>query len=374
MEDIFQVTVDGQLRQFSSAPYQSEDLLQRLLAAHPDVLASGAGSPRLMLVAREVAVAEQEGGPGRWSLDHLFVDADGVPVLVEVKRASDTRLRRETVGQLLDYAAHGATYWSASELRDGFEASCRDRGTPPDDALLELVGPDGDLDDFWTQVENNLRAGRVRIVLVADDIPRPVRHVLEFLNEQMSPAEVFAVEVRQYLGDGPDRTLVPRLIGRTRRAERNRAATAPSRSRPWTLDELLSDLRTRGTDHLVAVVRRLHDEIAARTRLVFNRGSGYGSFVAEAQGPQGNVHLLLVRSTGQLMVPLSWLQSQPPFDDEALRDEYRSRIEQAVPLPPDMEGQPYVSLDTLADEAAFTRLVEALEWALDQTRSSRVGH
>jgi hypothetical protein len=30
-----------------------------------------------------------------------------VPTLLEVKRSSDTRIRREVVGQMLDYAANG---------------------------------------------------------------------------------------------------------------------------------------------------------------------------------------------------------------------------------------------------------------------------
>src|SRR4051794_12230288 len=42
------------------------------------------------------------GGSSRWSLDHLFVDQEGVPTLVEVKRSSDTRARREVVAQMLD--------------------------------------------------------------------------------------------------------------------------------------------------------------------------------------------------------------------------------------------------------------------------------
>jgi hypothetical protein len=33
-------------------------------------------------------------------------DQNAVPTLVEVKRSSDTRIRREVVGQMLDYAAN----------------------------------------------------------------------------------------------------------------------------------------------------------------------------------------------------------------------------------------------------------------------------
>jgi len=54
---------------------------------------------RLVLVAREMGVpTSTDSAPAYW-LDHLFADADGVPTLVEVKRATDTRNRREVVGR-----------------------------------------------------------------------------------------------------------------------------------------------------------------------------------------------------------------------------------------------------------------------------------
>src|SRR5215472_15558078 len=95
-------------------PYDSEELLQKLLARYPDLLAGGdqlAGSPRRwLLVKREAGVPDREAGGDRWSLDHLFIDQEAVPTLVEVKRSDDTRIRREVVGQMLDYAAWGYSY------------------------------------------------------------------------------------------------------------------------------------------------------------------------------------------------------------------------------------------------------------------------
>ena len=54
-----------------------------------------------------------DGGSDRGSLDHLFLDQDAVPTLVEVKRSENTQIRREVVGQMLDYAANGVMFWSA---------------------------------------------------------------------------------------------------------------------------------------------------------------------------------------------------------------------------------------------------------------------
>ena len=116
--------------------YDSEDLLQELLAKYPDLLAGDqlAGSPRRwLLVKREAGVPDREAGGSRFSLDHLFIDQEAVPTLVEVKRSDDTRIRREVVGQMLDYAANGVVYWPAERLRSDFKARCAKEGKDADE-------------------------------------------------------------------------------------------------------------------------------------------------------------------------------------------------------------------------------------------------
>src|ERR1035437_9301651 len=97
----------------TEAPFAKEDFLQELVEKYPDLLAGdqmdSTESRRWLLVARELGVPDDEGAADRWSLDHLFLDQDGIPTLVEVKRSSDTRIRREVVGQMLDYAANAVS-------------------------------------------------------------------------------------------------------------------------------------------------------------------------------------------------------------------------------------------------------------------------
>ena len=115
--NIFLIDRDRALTELSRSPYNSEELLQALIADHPTILGAATGSDGgLLLVKRECAVPDAENGYGRWSLDHLFLDRNGVPILVEVKRATDTRARREVVAQMLDYAANGVAYWPIDGL------------------------------------------------------------------------------------------------------------------------------------------------------------------------------------------------------------------------------------------------------------------
>ncbi len=118
---IYLVEDNGTLRSLEEQLYDSEALLQTLLEKYPDLLAGDQideSSPRRwLLVSREIGVPDGDQGADRWSLDHLFLDQDGIPTLVEVKRSSDTRIRREVVGQMLDYAANSVVYWPVETIR-----------------------------------------------------------------------------------------------------------------------------------------------------------------------------------------------------------------------------------------------------------------
>ena len=228
-EAIYLLQEGGALIAMQSEPYDSEGLLQELLAKHPHLLAGeqiNAEAPRRwLLVSREMAVPAEEGGSGRWAIDHLFLDQDGVPTLIEVKRATDSRIRREVVGQMLDYAANAVVYWPVEDIRARYEAALPATKELP----AEFLGEDVDPDEFWQRVKINLQAGRVRLVFVADRIPLELRRVVEFLNAQMDPAEVLALEIEQFVGSG-HRTLVPRIVGQTAEAERRKGAgLTPSR-------------------------------------------------------------------------------------------------------------------------------------------------
>lgn len=125
------------------------------------------------------------------------------------------------MGQLLDYAANALVYWPVETIRNEFHARCEKDRVDPDQALAEFLSGDQDAEDFWAQVKTNLQAGKVRLLFVADAIPRELLRVVEFLNTQMDPAEVLAVEIRQY-ASGILKTVVPRVMGQSTEAQQKK--------------------------------------------------------------------------------------------------------------------------------------------------------
>ncbi len=372
---IYLLGTGDQLVEMREQAYDSEDLLQRLLATHPDLLAGDQIDPALprrwLLISREMPVPGASGLGGRWSLDHLFVDQEGVPTLVEVKRSTDNRIRREVVGQMLDYAANAVVYWPIEHLVSRFEATCQARGADPDEVLAQHAGPGMEAEDFWQKAKTNLQAGRIRMIFVADEIPPELRRIVEFLNEQMDPAEVLALEVKQYAGKEL-RTLVPVVIGQTAEAQRRKSVVQVEK-RQWDEPSFFQHLYETTGEPAGGIARAVLDWARPRTRRIWwGRGRTMGSFVPVANVGGVDHQLFAVYSGGVVEIYFQWYLYRPPFTDEAKRREMLDRLN-AIPgvsLPADsITRRPSIPLATLAQGSRLTQFLEVFEWYLQQVRT-----
>ena len=203
--------------------FAAESHLQELIAEHPELIDGEQIRPddarRWILVGREKGIAETSDAGARWSLDHLIIDQDARPTLVEVKLRDNSDIHRKIVGQMLEYAAHASETWTAAELRQAFEKSARSQDRNPDEVLADLLQGNDEphAERFWERVSTNLAAKRLRLLFIADRIPDRLARVVEFLNGQMRDIEVLAVEVKRF-GGGSGEMFVPRVIGRTAKA------------------------------------------------------------------------------------------------------------------------------------------------------------
>lgn len=370
---------DRQLVRLEERAYDSEDLLQSFLAEHPDLLAGeqidGVNPRRWLLVEREAALPSEEGGGGRWSVDHLFLDQDAIPTIIEVKRSTDTRIRREVVGQMLDYAANAVVYWPVEALRARFEATCANEGRDAVVALQRVLSDANDQEDFWARVKTNLQAGKVRLVFVADDIPPELRRVVEFLNGQMDPAEVLAVEIKQYVGQGLA-ALVPRVIGQTVAAKDAKSTASASSARgQWDEMSFLDALTARsGSEAATVASRLLAWTYERRLRPQWGNGHQDGSFYAMLDHA-GQSHCFFgAWTSGTASVQFGdMLRLGPPFADEGRRRELLDRLNMipGVTLDPKRIAKyPSLPLVVLRDEQALLAFFQAFEWAISMIQGS----
>lgn len=127
--------------------YVTESVLQDFLAEYPDLLPGDQIDPeaprRWLLVVREMGIPGDVNEADRWSLDHLFLDQDGIPTFIECKRATDTRIRREVVAQMLEYAANGVEYWDIDKLRQCAAETAQKCGRSLNDEIAQLLADPG---------------------------------------------------------------------------------------------------------------------------------------------------------------------------------------------------------------------------------------
>ena len=373
---IFVINEANELLPLTETAYNSEDLLQSLLEDYPDLLAGDqidSEAPRQwLLVAREMGVPGEDHGGDRWSLDHLFVDQDAVPTLVEVKRASDTRIRREVVGQMFDYAANANRYWPEGRIREEFDRTCRAKNVDPGEQIEGFINSDDDAESFWARVDSNLRDGRLRLLFVADAIPPELQRVIEFLNQRMDDIEVLGIAIKQFTG-GNLKTMVPRVIGQTEQARERKKDAWHKRPR-WTEERFFSTLTDRVNNQALQAARSIYEWACQHyDRVYFGRGKVDGSCLAVVTLDGRENYVFNVYTTGRLYVTLNYLKSYPPFSDEVLRKELLSRLNRVPGVDIDEDnigGMPTVRLEDLAVQGGGDRLLSVFAWAAKTIRAS----
>jgi hypothetical protein len=337
-EGLFLIDKDNAPRRMEPRAFETENEFQELLAKFPALLTDadfGEGSPRKwLLITREAMVPDKSDGSGRWSLDHLFLDQDGVPTLVELKRASDTRARREVVAQMLDYAANAVNWWKAEKIAEWLEKRCEHEGLGSATELLRkaLNVDDAIVEAFWRNVRANLGSRRIRMIFVADRIDSELEAIVSFLNEQMKDATVVALELAQFT-DGTARILAPRLIGLTPQSVAQKSITV---SFPESVDDWLEEVPEG------SVVPTLQRFIAVMTGLGANARTTRGSIAFDVGIGERNIAPVYLRANGRIALPLGSLMRTPAFESESARKQLTDQLRSAgfILSTPTLDGEP----------------------------------
>jgi hypothetical protein len=373
MTGVFVVDRDNKLHELPERSPETEDYLQRLLADFPKLISGGLIDPesprRWLLVTRELPLADSPASTGRWSVDHLLID--GIPTFVEVKRSSDTRIRREVIGQILEYAANAVSYCPVERLQSIFEERCTQSQRTADDVLVETFGAEIDCGSFWGRVNTNLRAGRVRLILVADDVPAEARRIIEFLNEQMSQTELLAVEIKQYGDASGLRTLVPRVYGHSEQAAQTKNPGSPQRRR-WDKESVLADVDARFTGFEREVAHRVMAWAESQpVAIVYGSGAQDRSFAAwyptAIGGTQKGTPLFNVYSNGYFEISFQhW--NRPPFSAPEMRRAVLDRLNSipGITIPADaINRRPSIRFASLTAET-LPRVLAVFEWMIGE--------
>lgn len=263
---------------------------------------------------------------------------------------------------MLDYAANGVAYWPIEQIQVKWEAG-RDSETVEGE-LAELLQGEQTPEQFWDAVKTNLQAGKVRMVFLADLIPPELLRIVQFMNEQMDPAEVLALEVRQFAGEGHT-TLVPRVVG-----QRIKPSVNPAKM--WDEAGLMAEIE-RNDPLLVQPARKILDWAKSKLPLLdWGRGTQYGSFTPWILWKGTRHQIFKVWTNGYVQVEFGHLARKPAFADTAMRLELMRRLNEIPSITlsaEDADRFPSIKLSSLTDAAALVQFLSAVEWALEKIKA-----
>lgn len=332
--------------------YDTEDLFQELIENYPSILAGDQITPddprKWILISREMGIPSENGGSACWSLDHLFIDQDGIPTLVEVKRSTDTRIRREVVGQMLDYAANATAYWKVEELQELYKG----------DLCSSFDFDEDQKATYWDIVESNLRSGKIRLMFVADSIPDTLRCIIEFLNSQMNNTEVLGLEIKQFLSSDNHRILVPNLIGRTLQAVDLKKTY---QTKQWNYDSFLNVVKSVDPSSYALTKRIIDDMTEFGCRIYYGKGAKYPAIVIIADLPDKSLKMQFLYiyaslQTNTVGAEVYFNCLKRPYETTEARLQLKREFENifSISIPDDsVNRQPRIPYEALKNESIY---------------------
>ena len=373
MSGIFLINNNSELIELKEKQYDSENLLQELIAKYPNLLAGDLidhDSPRRwLLITREAGIPGEEDAGDRWSVDHLFLDQDAIPTLIEVKRSTDTRIRREVAGQMLDYAANAVIYWPVEKIRSMLERRCERENINPDEQIRILTAnEEASIDEYWDKVKDNLKAGNIRLIFVSDEIPTELQRIVEFLNRQMDPAEVLAIEIKQFEGQGI-KTLVPRIYGQFTTKSSN---TGSRETRTWSEEAILKETEEKCGPIETEIMLKIYEWAKKNNlRIAYGAGSSYGSVFPMFDYEGDTFYTFVPRTSGIASFYFKQMLKQKRFNTRNDFDELVKRLSaiSGITITGDYENKyPTFNLSILKEKKDLESFLSIMDWMINEIK------
>ena len=230
---------------FTKTKYDYEDTLQHIVEQNPNLLKlpSDPEEYKLYLVKREQPIPCPNGSM-IWA-DVFLIDSLAVPVIVEVKRSSDSRIHAEVMTQTLNYAANlrNADF---DEIIQSLRSSIQKAGKEdplPHDSTEETDSFALD-ETFIDRLRANIESDVMKLIIVADEIPQTLENIIRFVDHAMKDISVYGVALTQYTVN--DKKVITRSFVVTEQVEEKKKKSTPSVR--WTQERLLKEFKECGND------------------------------------------------------------------------------------------------------------------------------
>ena len=267
--------------------FTEEGKLQDYLEEYPSLIPLAdivEGASDLLCIGREVGA-----GPG--AIDLLFIDKDGLLTVVETKLAKNPEARRTVIGQIIEYASY-ISQWSADDV---YRIANEYLNSNLDEVIQKMSEGEFSDEDFMSKVGQNLKDGKMRLIIAVDELIEPLRATVTFLNRN-STFDILLLQVSSFEESKIKKVLIPSLFGYAP------PPINPPRE-PWNLERFLADTRKRCEQEAMDTITELYDFTRDNANSVsWGKGSLFGSFTFRKLGHDILVSIFTVYSNGSIQL------------------------------------------------------------------------
>ncbi len=305
---------EGEKPRLLEEGYAKEFELQTFLLEHAELMPLdeiAQDTPPLLCIGFEVRTSDG-------SQDLLYVDKSGMLTIVETKLKRKNEVRREVVGQILEYAAD-TSMWSVSDLEDRANRFFNGPHCPEDqrgftlsqavESFLirtnDLAPGTFDYQGFVDSVLANIERGHIRLVIAVDEPPSPLLRTVEFVNRFSQRFEMYLFQLTRFHDRATASNIfVPTIFGRV-------GKVGSATRQKWSQDKFTEDLSSSNPDPIVQRCLRIYEHFKLTTdEELWGSGGTTGSYALYFKHGSRRVPVARIDSKSEAMDAVRGLGGQ----------------------------------------------------------------
>jgi len=314
--------------------FTEEAKLQDYLEKYPSLIPLGEiveGASDLLCIGREVGVPSG-------AIDLLFIDKEGLLTIVETKLAKNPEARRTVIGQIIEYVSY-ISEWTTDKVCEVADAYLE---SSVDEAMQKVAGDDFSADDFRNNIEQNLRGGKIRLLIAVDELVEPLRATVTFLNKN-SNFDILLLQVSSFEEKAGEKVLIPSLFG-------YKPPPPSSLRKKWDEKRFFADIKGKCEKLIVDAVTELYEFTKSNAdEISWGTGAYEGSFTFRRTRYGKKVSIFAVYSSGEIQFNFGNMKDNG-LEEETL-ESFRAKLNEIpdVKLPKEVVTErgkyPYMRAD-----------------------------
>ena len=267
----------GKATPLNETKFAEEGKLQDYLEEYPTLIPLAdivEGASTLICIGREV-------GAGSGSIDLLCIDKDSLLTVVETKLRRNREARREVMGQIIEYASY-VSQWTADDVyRIANEYFTKSEKAPQSykgktlgEIMKAIVGDEFSDEGFRINIGQNLRDGKIRLIIAVDELIEPLRAMVTFLNSH-SNFDILLLQVTDFEESQTKKVLVPLLFGYATKS----TDKSGRQNKQWNEASFLADTKEKCESKIADTTVKLYEFTKDNAdEISWGKGATYGSF------------------------------------------------------------------------------------------------